>query len=91
MRDDYFHKCFLALDAISANDLFHASAFSRGYFGKAILDLPVIYASVLLEYLLNLVALDYLLLIIVSIVYHDVFVGGVVIFDRVGQPSEFAV
>ena len=54
-------------------------------------DLSVIYASVLLEYLLNLVTFDYLLLMIVSIVYHDIFVGGVVVFDRVGQPSKFAV
>ena len=28
---------------------------------------------------------------IVCIVYHDVFVSGAVVFDRVGQPSEFAV
>ena len=27
----------------------------------------------------------------VCIVYHEVFVGGTVVFDRVGQPSEFAV
>ena len=54
-------------------------------------DWPVACASVLLEYLLNLVMLDYMLLIMVCIVYHDVFVGGAVAFDRVGQSSEFAV
>ena len=32
-----------------------------------------------------------MLLIMVCIVYHDVFVGGAVAFDRVGQSSEFAV
>ena len=53
-------------------------------------DLPVICPSVLLEYLLNLVTLDYLLLIKGCIVYH-IFVDGAVVFDRVGQPSEFAV
>ena len=45
----------------------------------------------LLEYLLNLVALDYMSLIMVSIVYHDLFVGGEVVFNWVGQPSEFPV
>ena len=54
-------------------------------------DLPVICASVLLEYLLNLVTLNYMLLIMVCTVYHDVFVGGAVVFDQVGQLSEFAV
>ena len=51
---------------------------------------PVICASVL-EYFLNLVTLDFMLLIMVCIVYHDGFVGAVVVFDRVGQFSEFAV
>ena len=32
-----------------------------------------------------------MLLIMVCIVYHEVFVGGAVAFDRVGQPSEFDV
>ena len=32
-----------------------------------------------------------MLLMIVCIVYHDVFVSGAVAFDRVVQPSEFAV
>ena len=54
-------------------------------------DLPIICASVLLEYLLNLITLDYMLLIMVCIVYHEVFVGGAIVFDRVGQPSEFDV
>ena len=53
--------------------------------------LPVICVSVLLEYPLNLVKLDYMLLIKGCIVYHDVYVDGAVVFDRVGQPSEFAV
>ena len=30
-------------------------------------------------------------LIMVSIVYQDIFVGGSVVFDQVGQPSELAV
>ena len=54
-------------------------------------DLSVKYASVLLEFFLNLVTLDYMLLIMVCIVYHDIFVGRAVALDRVGQPSEFAV
>ena len=54
-------------------------------------DLPVICASVLLEYFSNLVALDYMVLIMVCIVYHDAFVGGAAVFDRVGQLSEYAV
>ena len=54
-------------------------------------NLPVICVSVLLEYPLNLVKLDYMLLIKGCIVYHDVYVDGAVVFDRVGQPSEFAV
>ena len=32
-----------------------------------------------------------MLLIKGCIVYHGVFVDGAVVFDRVGQPSEFAV
>ena len=32
-----------------------------------------------------------MLLIKGCIVYHGVFVDGVVVFDRFGQPSEFAV
>ena len=32
-----------------------------------------------------------MLLIMICIVYHDAFVGGAVVFDRVGQLSEFAV
>ena len=45
-------------------------------------DLPVIRTSVLLEYLLNLVTLDYILLIMVRIVHQDVFVGAAVVFGR---------
>ena len=75
------------MDGISANDLFQASAFSKGYNGKRAngffynFDLPVICASVLLEYLLNLVTLDDMLLIMVCIVYHNFFVCGSVVFD----------
>ena len=54
-------------------------------------DLSVICASVLSEYLLNLVTFNYMLLRMVYIVYHDAFVGGAVVFDRVGQLSEFSV
>ena len=54
-------------------------------------DLPVICASVLLEYFLDLVTLDYMLLIMVCIVYHEASVGGAVVLDRVGQLSELAV
>ena len=85
------------MDGISPNDLFQASTFSEGYNGKHAkgffynFDLPVIYASVLLEYLLNLITLDYMLLIMVCIVYQDVFIGGVVVFDQVSQPSELVV
>ena len=47
------------MDGICANDMFQASAFSKGYnekHGQGFFnnfDLPVICASVLLEYLLN--------------------------------------
>ena len=44
--------------------------------------MPVICASVFLEYLLDLVTLNNMLLIMVNIVYHDVFVDGAVVFDR---------
>ena len=53
--------------------------------------IKAIIRSVLLEYVLNLVTLDYMLLRMVYIVYHDVFVSEIVVFDRVGQHSEFAV
>ena len=47
-----FHKFLVVMDGISANDLFQASAFSRGYNGKHAkgfnFDLPVICASALL-------------------------------------------
>ena len=47
-----FCKFFVVMDGISANDLFQASAFSRGYNGKHAkgfnFDLPVICASALL-------------------------------------------
>ena len=52
--------------------------------------IKAIVRSVLLEYVLNLVTLDYMLLRMVYIVYHDVFVSETVVFDRVGQLSEFA-
>ena len=82
------------MDGISANDLFQASAFSKGFNKKRKgffkkFYMPVICASVLLEYVLNLVKLDYMLLIMVYIVFHKIFVGGAVAFDQVGQLSEF--
>ena len=92
-----FYKFFVVTDGISANDLFQANVFSKGYNGKrgkcffCNFDLPVMCTSVLLEHLLNLVTLDYMLLIKGCIVYHHVFVDGAVVFDRVGQPSESAV
>ena len=47
-----FYKFLVVMDGISANDLFQASAFSRGYNGKHAksfnFDLPVICASALL-------------------------------------------
>ena len=92
-----FYQFFVIIDGVSANELFLSSVFSKGYNGKHAkgffynFDLPVICASVLLKYFLNLVTLDYMLLIIVRIVYHDAFVGGAVVFDRGGQLSEFAV
>ena len=92
-----FYKFLVVMDGISGNDLFQASAFSKGCnakCAKAFLQLwffPVVYASFLLEYLLNLVTFDYVLLTMVCIVYHDVFVGRAVVFDWVGQASEFAV
>ena len=43
--------------------------------------LSVICASVLLKYLLYLVTLDYMLLRMVNMGYHDVFVGAAVVFD----------
>ena len=39
----------------------------------------------------KLVTIDYMLLIKECIVYHGLFVDGVVVFDRFGQLSEFAV
>ena len=54
-----FYKFFVVMDGICANDMFQASAFSKGYnekHGEGFFnnfDLPVICASVLLEYLLN--------------------------------------
>ena len=77
------------MDGISANLL---KAIMRSVL-KAFYNcgLPVICASVLLKYLLNLVTLDYMLLIMVCMVYQDVFVRGAAVFDQVGQPSEFAI
>ena len=73
------------------------SAFSKGYNGKRTkgffhnFDLLVICANVLLECLLNLLMLDYVLLIMVYIVYPGVSVGETVVSDRVGQLSKFTV
>ena len=81
-----FLKFFVDVDGISSNDLFQANAFSKGYNGKRAKC-----ASVFLQYLLNFVKLHYMLLIMINIVYHDLFVSGAVVFDRVGQLSECAV
>ena len=53
-------------------------------------DLLVTWAHVLLEYLLDLVTLDYMLLIMVYIFCHDICISGAVVFDQVGRLSEFA-
>ena len=82
------------MDGIFVSDLFQTSAFSEGYNGKrakGFFKLLVICACVLLEYLLNLVTPDYMLLIKGCIVYHDVFVDGAIVFHQVSQPSEFTV
>ena len=90
-------KFFVVMDGICASDLFQASAFSKSYNGKRAkgffynFDVPVICASALLEYRLDLVMLDYMVLIMVYIIYHNVFVGGAVVFNRVGQLFEFPV
>ena len=55
------------------------------------IDLPGICVSVLLECLLNLVKLDYMFLIMLCTVYQYAFIGGAVVLDRGGQPSEFTV
>ena len=67
------------MDGIYTSDLLQASAFSKGYNEKRAkgvfynFDFPVICASLLLEYVLNLVTLNYMLLIKGCIVYHDIF------------------
>ena len=91
-----FYKFFVAMDGISANGFFQASAFFKAIMGSVLeFFLQLWFAcnmcQFLLEYLLNLVTFDYMLLIMVCIVYHDVFVGRAVVFDWVGQASEFAV
>ena len=55
-------------------------------------DLLVKRPNVFLEYLLDLITPDYMLLKMVYIVFHDVSsVGVTVVIDRVGQLSEFSV
>ena len=78
-----FYKFFVVMDGISANDLFQARAFSNGFNGKCAKNFfaTLICASFLLECFLNLVTFGYMLLIMVCIVYHDVFVGRAVVFD----------
>ena len=44
-----------------------------------------------LKDLLDLVTLDYMLLIMVYIVYQYVYVGGAAVFDPAGQLSELAL
>ena len=41
--------------------------------------------SDLLKYILDLVTLNYMLLIMAYIVYDFIFVGGTIVFDRVGR------
>ena len=50
-------------------------------------DLPVICASVLLEYFSNLVALDYMVLIMVCIVYNHAFVEQLFSIELVNFPN----
>ena len=63
------------MDKIFSNNLFQASFFSKGCSGKCAkrfsttLNCLLTYASVSLEYLLDLVIHDYMLLIMVYIVY----------------------
>ena len=89
-----FYKFFVVTDGICANDLFQLSVFSKDYNEKRAkrlfynFDLPVICGSILLEYLLDLVTLDYIVTDN-GIHYHEGFVGGAVIFDRNGQLSKF--
>ena len=53
--------------------------------------MPATCASYSIEYLLNLVTHDYMLLIMVQIVYYFAFVGETVAFDLIGQLSGFTV
>ena len=47
--------------------------------------MPAICANVLLGYLLDLKTLDFMLLIMVYIVYRNAFVGGAVVFEEEGN------
>ena len=84
------------MGGICANDFFRLVLFLKSIMGGVLkgfykFDVPEIGAVVLLEYLLDLVTLDYILRIKVYMVYHDVFAGEAVVFDWAGQLSEFAV
>ena len=71
-----FYKFFVVMDGICANNFFQASAFSKGYNWKCAkeyfynFNLPVVCASFLLKYVLDLATLDYMLTIMIYIVYH---------------------
>ena len=89
-----FCKFFVVMDGISANDLFQASAFSKGYNGKCakgFLQLCFAFNMCQCFVRISVVMLDYMFLIKGCIVYHDVFVDWAVVSDRVCQPSELAV
>lgn len=47
--------------------------------------MPVICASVSLGYLLDLKTLDFMLLLMVYIVYRNAFVGGAIVFEEEGN------
>ena len=99
LDDDFFFsscKIFVIMGGICANDFFRLVLFLKSIMGGVLkafykFDVPVIGAVVLLEYLLDLLTLDYILRIKLYMVYHDVFAGEAVVFDWAGQLSEFAV
>ena len=69
-----FCKFFVIMDGTVPMSCFRLKPFLKRAKGFFTTDLPVI----LLEYFLNLVTLDYMLLIMACIVYYDAFVGGAV-------------
>ena len=85
------------MGGIRTSNLFQTGVFSKSYNEKCAkvfssnFDLPVICTSVLLNYIVDLVTLDCMLLIMVYLSYRYVFVVGAAAFDRVGELSEFAL